>query len=461
MFYVHESGICIVAGLIIGFFIERIVGDLPKFESRLFFNFMLPLLVLGAGYNMKRRRFFRNIGTILMLGIWGTLITFIIIGVMTYYWSEAGLITRDGKTIYITLHEALLIGATLSATDVVCSLALVKEEKTPRLHSVLFGESVSNDAIAILLLVSLENVDIKSISAISVFEFIGEFIYNCISSTLLGIFFGGISAYVTKIFRSLKEWPSRQTALLLYIAWIGYIIAGLCDISGVICILVCSIVSGHYAMYNLSPSARIVSHNCFHFIGDASEALVFGYLGLTAYSYDLFSVPLPFLMAMLFSVLMARFAGTFLLNYLVSWLTCGKFNLGMKNLAVIWIGGIVRGGISFALILNISGDNSIIIQITVLAFVILTILLFGTILPLWVLLIDAKEASVSIVVHDGHGPAAIIENETDRSWLHRKWKWLDDNYIKKLLICEEFLDQQRKHVSELENRIWHFRKKKD
>ena len=58
-----------MAGLIIGFFIERIVGDLPKFESRLFFNFMLPLLVLGAGYNMKRRRFFRNIGTILMLGI--------------------------------------------------------------------------------------------------------------------------------------------------------------------------------------------------------------------------------------------------------------------------------------------------------------------------------------------------------------------------------------------------------
>lgn len=404
---------------------------------------MLPFLILGAGYNMKRRRFFRNLGPILMLGLGGTMIAFIVIGLLTYVWSEAGLIVKDGKTSYITLQEALLVGATLSATDVVCTLALVKEKNTPRLHSILFGESASNDAIAILLLASLDKVKIEEISAGSVFTFIGEFIYNLVTSTLLGIIFGGLSAYITKRFRSLRDWPSRETAMLLYLAWIGYVIAELCDISGVICILVCAIVSGHYAMYNLSPPARIVSHNFFHFVGDASEALVFAYLGLTAYSYDLFSVPPLFLIALFASTVIARFCGTFLLSYFCTAVTWGKHNLGIKNLSIIWMGGIVRGGVSFALILTITGENSEILQISVLALVIVGTLIIGTVLPLWVLLMDVKEVSVSIIEPHGHEPAP-VEDVSKKGYFHRKWRWLDDNYIKKFLIHEDELAEQQK-----------------
>ena len=388
-----------------------------------------------------------------MLGVGGTLIAFIVIGLLTYVWSEAGLIIKDGNTVYITLQEALLVGATLSATDVVCTLALVKEQKTPRLHSILFGESASNDAIAILLLASLNNVKIDEITTGSIFKFIGEFIYNCVTSTLLGILFGGISAYLTKRFRSLRDWPSRETAMLLYLAWIGYVIAEICDISGVICILVCAIVSGHYAMYNLSPPARIVSHNFFHFVGDASEALVFAYLGLTAYSYDLFHVPPGFLFAMLFSTMVARFCGTIVLSLLFTLLTWGRHNLGIKNLSIIWMGGVVRGGVSFALILTITGDNADILQRTVLALVIVGTLIFGTALPLWVALMDVKEVSASIIEPHGHDAAPVVEDEKGKGWFHKKWRWLDDNYIKKLLIHEdELAEQQRIRASMAKHR---------
>ena len=71
-------------GLITGYLIQTFMGELSKFEAHIFFNFMLPFLILGAGYNMKRRRFFRNIGPILMLGVGGTLIAFIVIGLLTY-----------------------------------------------------------------------------------------------------------------------------------------------------------------------------------------------------------------------------------------------------------------------------------------------------------------------------------------------------------------------------------------
>lgn len=460
---------CLVIGLLTGFIIDQAGAELSKFEPHLFFNFMLPFLILGAGYNMKRRRFFRNIGPILMLGVGGTLIAFMVIGLMIYLWSELDLVTFEGETIKVSLQNALKVGATLSATDVVCTLALVKEQKTPRLHSILFGESASNDAIAILLLASLNDVQVDAIDGGTVIVFIGAFFYQCICSTLLGLFFGCLSAYLTKKFRSLRDWPSRETAMLLYLAWIGYVVAEIFSLSGVICILACAIVSGHYALYNLSPSARIVSHNFFHFVGDASEALVFAYLGLTAYSYNLFSVPFPFLFALLFSTMVARFFGTIVLSLIGTLVTWGRHNLGMKNLSIIWMGGIVRGGVSFALVLTLEADSDAtqdevneidVLQKSVLALVILGTLIFGTALPLWVLLMDVKEVSGSIFEPPGHGhgklednhPPPPLEDDAKKGWFHKKWRHFDDNYIKKLLIHEDELEDQRRKNSEAQNR---------
>ena len=99
----------------------------------------------------------------------------------------------------------------------------------------------------------------------------------------------------------------------------GYIIADLCEISGVICILVCAIISGYYGIHNLTPEAQTSANHTFQFIGEASEGLVFCYLGVTANSYDLFSVPFGYLFALFFSAVAARFVGTFGL--------CGAFYL--------------------------------------------------------------------------------------------------------------------------------------
>ena len=118
------------------------------------------------------------------------------------------------------------------------------------------------------------------------------------------------------------------------------------------------------------------------------------------------------------------------------------------------------------MILTITGHNAEILQISVLALVIVGTLIIGTALPLWVLLMDVKEASASLVephgAHgEGHGDEGPTpENEESvvkKGWLHRKWRHFDDNYIKKFLIHEdELLEQQRiresmaKHRAEAE-----------
>ena len=42
------------------------------FDNDVFFNFILPPIIFSAGYTMRKRKFFQNFGTIVLLGVAGT-----------------------------------------------------------------------------------------------------------------------------------------------------------------------------------------------------------------------------------------------------------------------------------------------------------------------------------------------------------------------------------------------------
>jgi sodium/hydrogen exchanger-like protein 6/7 len=63
------------------------VSDLLKdlqFREGIFFELILPAIVFPSGYNMRRKKFFRNIKTIMKFGFIGTLFAFTIYTAMTY-----------------------------------------------------------------------------------------------------------------------------------------------------------------------------------------------------------------------------------------------------------------------------------------------------------------------------------------------------------------------------------------
>lgn len=49
------------------------------------------------------------------------------------------------------MAEAMYLAGLLSATDSVAAVGIVKEKYYPKLNAILFGESVTNDAISIIL----------------------------------------------------------------------------------------------------------------------------------------------------------------------------------------------------------------------------------------------------------------------------------------------------------------------
>ena len=67
--------------------------------------------------------------------------------VLVYIWSFLGL-----EGLRFTLLECLIFGSTLSATDPVTILAIFNTYKVdPKLYSVIFGESILNDAVSIVM----------------------------------------------------------------------------------------------------------------------------------------------------------------------------------------------------------------------------------------------------------------------------------------------------------------------
>jgi len=98
----------------------------------------------------------------------------------------------------------MLYSATICATDSVAALTLIKPDTYPKLFSVIFGEGMVNDSVAIILFKAvgdLFNDDGKLIfNAGTPFLLLANFLKNCIGSVLIGYGVGMLATYFFKTF---------------------------------------------------------------------------------------------------------------------------------------------------------------------------------------------------------------------------------------------------------------------
>lgn len=121
------------------------------------FYYILPPIIFSEGLNIKRRRFLYNLGQILLHGIAGTLITFILIGVGAYLLDINGMERHpDGSTESLSLKEIFLLAAALSTTDSAFVVELLGEELYPDLCTLFLGQAITNEAVSILLFTTVE-----------------------------------------------------------------------------------------------------------------------------------------------------------------------------------------------------------------------------------------------------------------------------------------------------------------
>jgi len=136
--------------------------------------------------------------------------------------------------VSITFVDAMSVGATLSATDPVTILAIFNAYKVdPKLYTVIFGEAILNDAIAIVLFETAQGYKAKetSVGVFSFFESIGTFLGVFFGSLCIGVLVGMITSLLLK-FTYLRRFPKTESCIIVLIAYASYFFSNAIHMSG-------------------------------------------------------------------------------------------------------------------------------------------------------------------------------------------------------------------------------------
>lgn len=207
----------------------------------------------------------------------GTIISTFVVGGLSFWAARMGIIKNIDRD---NPMEALLFGALISAVDPVATLSIMGNSELrcdPLLYSLVFGESVLNDAIAI----SLFNVFAKYYDPDGP-DFTGSQIpaalltFMMVSglSVLVGVSLGLTASFLYK-HTTLADYPHLETSLLFSFCYLCYSTGEALGLSGIMALFFQGVVLSHYNSYNLSHTAHVASEQIFATLATIAEITVF------------------------------------------------------------------------------------------------------------------------------------------------------------------------------------------
>uniref|UniRef100_A0A667Z0D1 Solute carrier family 9 member 6b n=1 Tax=Myripristis murdjan TaxID=586833 RepID=A0A667Z0D1_9TELE len=367
------------------------------FDPEVFFNILLPPIIFHAGYSLKRRHFFRNI--------------------VNFAWNIWG-------DFYFT--DCLFFGAIVSATDPVTVLAIFNELKVDvDLYALLFGESVLNDAVAIVLSSSIvayqpAGDNSHSFEAMAMLKSFGVFLGVFSGSFALGVATGVMT------FTKLRDFPLLETALFFLMSWSTFLLAEACGFTGVVAVLFCGITQAHYTYNNLSPESQDRTKQLFELLNFLAENFIFSYMGLTLFSFQSHVFNPLFIVGAFVAVFLGRAANIYPLSFL---LNLGRKNKIGSNFQHVMMFAGLRGAMTFALSIRDTATYARQMMFsTTLLIVFFTVWICGGGCESYVGVDSDQESSVTMV--DG---SQRRNTKRESAWPFRIWYNFDHNYLKPLL----------------------------
>nr|XP_031534566.1 sodium/hydrogen exchanger 9 isoform X2 [Vicugna pacos] len=412
------------------------------FDPEIFFNVLLPPIIFHAGYSLKKRHFFQNLGSILTYAFLGTAISCIVIGLIIYGFVKAMVYADQLKNGDFHFTDCLFFGSLMSATDPVTVLAIFHElHVDPDLYTLLFGESVLNDAVAIVLTYSISIYSPKenpnAFDAAAFFQSVGNFLGIFAGSFAMGSAYAVVTALLTK-FTKLCEFPMLETGLFFLLSWSAFLSAEAAGLTGIVAVLFCGVTQAHYTYNNLSLDSKTRTKQLFEFMNFLAENVIFCYMGLAMFTFQNHIFNALFILGAFLAIFVARACNIYPLSFLL--------NLGRKrkipwNFQHMMMFSGLRGAIAFALaIRNTESQPKQMMFSTTLLLVFFTVWVFGggtTPMLTWLQIRvgvdldeDRKEEPSS---HQEANDLDKSTTKTESAWLFRMWYSFDHKYLKPIL----------------------------
>uniref|UniRef100_A0A1I8F0Y2 Sodium/hydrogen exchanger n=1 Tax=Wuchereria bancrofti TaxID=6293 RepID=A0A1I8F0Y2_WUCBA len=345
-----------------------------------------------------------------------------------------------------TFKELLFFGALMSSTDPVSVLAVFQEmEVESDLYALVFGESVLNDAVAIVLSSSVDNfaASDKSFDLDALFAAVIDFLSVFFGSLLLGSVIGCATALITKM-TEIKEFPLLEAALFILLSYLSFLLAEFVELTGIVAVLFCAICQAHYTYNNLSDEARTRTKQFFEEVSFLMESFIFCYIGVSVFVSHSQQWSISFFLCTLLSVFLSRAAHIYPVSAMLN--IRRKPKIPQRYQHMMLFSGL-RGAMAFALAYrNTSTDNRQIMATTTSMVVIVTVLFNGG-LTSWFTEylgirhgVDAYDDSqLQLNLDDSHlqGMDTLSrvsgQNPWDKAFLPRKWYNFDASFMKPFL----------------------------
>ncbi|OWR54032.1 sodium/hydrogen exchanger 7 9 [Danaus plexippus plexippus] len=147
-------------------------------------------------------------------------------------------------------------------------------------------------------------------------------------------------------FTHVRDWPLLESALFVLMSYAAFLIAEVCELTGVVAVLFCGICQAHYTYNNLSSDSRNRTKQLFELLNFLAENFIFTYIGVSMFTFPKHHFDPWFIIAGFLTSTLGRAVNIYPLSFLL--------NLGRKppipvNFQHMLFFSGLRGAMSFAL----------------------------------------------------------------------------------------------------------------
>uniref|UniRef100_A0ABI7VPM8 Sodium/hydrogen exchanger n=1 Tax=Felis catus TaxID=9685 RepID=A0ABI7VPM8_FELCA len=342
---VPESALLIVLGLVLGGIVWA-ADHIASFTltPTVFFFYLLPPIVLDAGYFMPNRLFFGNLGTILLYAVVGTVWNAATTGLSLYGVFLSGLM----GDLKVGLLDFLLFGSLIAAVDPVAVLAVFEEVHVNEvLFIIVFGESLLNDAVTVVLYNVFESfvtLGGDKVTGVDCVKGIVSFFVVSLGGTLVGVVFAFLLSLVTRFTKHVRI---IEPGFVFVISYLSYLTSEMLSLSAILAITFCGICCQKYVKANISEQSATTVRYTMKMLASGAETIIFMFLGISAVNPRIWKWNTAFVLLTLVFISVYRAIGVVLQTWVLN--RYRMVQLEIIDQVVMSYGGL-RGAVAFALV---------------------------------------------------------------------------------------------------------------
>ena len=173
----------------------------------------------------------------------------------------------------VSLPLGIALGAILSPTDAAAT-TIVKRLGVPgRVGTILQGESLLNDATALVL---LRSAIAATAAAVSFWGVVLDFLWAALAAVVIGVVVGWVGVRVRKLVHN----SAPATAISLLLPFVAYVPAEMVHASGLVAVVAAGITSAQLGPKHLDARQRIAERANWHTLEFLLEGAVFLMMGM-------------------------------------------------------------------------------------------------------------------------------------------------------------------------------------